>query len=72
MTDAAGVSALLIFGILGVFENAAKGVTYGIGLFGIPDGWKILFVIVPFTVAFQMIVNRSFSSALCPTRPSPS
>jgi ATP-binding cassette, subfamily B, heavy metal transporter len=63
MTDAAGVSALLIFGILGVFENAAKGVTYAIGLFGIPDGWKILFVIVPFTVAFQMIVNRPFSSA---------
>jgi ABC-type bacteriocin/lantibiotic exporter with double-glycine peptidase domain len=62
-TDAAGVSALLIFGVLGVFESIAKGVTYAIGLCGLPDGWKILFVIVPLTVAFQTLVNRSFSGA---------
>jgi ABC-type bacteriocin/lantibiotic exporter with double-glycine peptidase domain len=63
MTDAAGISALLIFGFLGVFENGVKGVTYIIGLFGIQDGWKILVVIVPLTVAFQTVVNRSFSNA---------
>jgi ABC-type bacteriocin/lantibiotic exporter with double-glycine peptidase domain len=62
-TDAAGVSALLIFGVLGVFESIAKGVTYAIGLCSLPDGWKILFVIVPLTVAFQTLVNRSFSGA---------
>jgi len=62
-TDAAGVSALLIFGVLGVFESGAKGITYAIGLCGLPDGWKILFVIVPLTVAFQTLVNRSFSGA---------
>jgi ATP-binding cassette, subfamily B, heavy metal transporter len=62
-TYAAGVSALLIFGVLGVFESIAKGVTYAIGLCGLPDGWKILFVIVPLTVAFQTLVNRSFSGA---------
>ncbi len=63
MTDAAGLSALLIFGVLGLFENGAKGLTYAIGLSGIPDGWKILLIIVPLTIAFQTLVNRSFSSA---------
>jgi ATP-binding cassette, subfamily B, heavy metal transporter len=63
MTDSAGVSALLIFGILGILENGAKGVTYAIGLCAIPDGWKILFIIVPLTMAFQTVVHRLFSSA---------
>jgi ATP-binding cassette, subfamily B, heavy metal transporter len=63
ITDAAGVSTLLIFGVLGVFENGAKGVTYAIGLWSIPDGWKVLFFIVPVTIAFQTLVNRLFSGA---------
>jgi hypothetical protein len=63
MSDAAGLSALLIFGILGVFENSAKAVTYAVGLCGIPDGWKILMIIVPLTILFQTLVNRSFASA---------
>ena len=63
MTDAAGLSALLIFGVLGIFENGVKGVTYAIGLCGIPDGWKVLFIIVPFTILFQTLVNRIFSDA---------
>jgi ABC-type multidrug transport system fused ATPase/permease subunit len=63
MSDAAGLSALLIFGILGVFENGAKAVTYAVGLCGIPDGWKILLIIVPLTILFQALVNRSFAGA---------
>ncbi|MBV8375453.1 MAG: ATP-binding cassette domain-containing protein [Verrucomicrobia bacterium] len=63
MTDAAGLSALLIFGVLGVFENGVKGVTYAIGLWNIPDGWKILVIIVPVAIVFQTLVNRVFSGA---------
>jgi ABC-type bacteriocin/lantibiotic exporter with double-glycine peptidase domain len=63
MTDTAGLSALLIFGVLGLFENGVKGATYAIGLCGIPDGWKILLIIVPLAIAIQTLVNRSFSNA---------
>jgi ABC-type multidrug transport system fused ATPase/permease subunit len=63
MSDAAGLSALLIFGVLGVFENGAKAITYSTGLFRIPDGWKILFLLVPLAVAVQVFVNRAFSGA---------
>jgi ABC-type bacteriocin/lantibiotic exporter with double-glycine peptidase domain len=61
MTDTAGVSALLIFGILGLFENGLKSLTYALGLCAIPDGWKVLWIIVPLTVVFQTLVNQSFS-----------
>src|ERR1700730_1494477 len=61
MTDSAGGSALLIFGILGLFENGLKSLTYALGLCAIPDGWKVLWIIVPLTVVFQTLVNRSFS-----------
>jgi ATP-binding cassette, subfamily B, heavy metal transporter len=63
MADAAGLSALLIFGILGFFESAAKGVTYAAGLCGIADGWKILLLMVPFAIAVQTLVNRAFSGS---------
>ncbi len=63
MGDAAGLSVLLIFGVLGIFENGTKAITYAIGLYRIPDGWKILFLLVPVAVASQLLVNRAFSGA---------
>jgi hypothetical protein len=60
MSDAAGLSALLTFGILGVFENGAQAVTYAAGLCGISDDWKLLLIIVQLTIVFRSLVNRSF------------
>jgi ABC-type bacteriocin/lantibiotic exporter with double-glycine peptidase domain len=60
-SDAAGLSAFLIFGILGVFENGVKAVTYSAGLCRIPEGWKVAAIIVPAAILIQGAVNRTFS-----------
>jgi ABC-type bacteriocin/lantibiotic exporter with double-glycine peptidase domain len=60
-SDAAGLSAFLIFGILGVFENGVKAVTYTAGLCRIPEGWKVAIMIVPVAILIQGAVNRAFS-----------
>jgi ABC-type multidrug transport system fused ATPase/permease subunit len=60
MTDASGLSGLLIFGIVRFAENVVKMGVYVYGLSRIQNGWVIVAVVFPVIVLFQSGVARLF------------
>ena len=60
-SDGSSLAALLIFGLVGFAEHAVRAIAYSVGLIAIPDGWRILVVIVVLAFFLQVIVARAFT-----------
>jgi ABC-type multidrug transport system fused ATPase/permease subunit len=63
ISDASSLSAFLVFGIVGVGEHLVRLITYVVGLWGIPGGWKIVFVVGGLGILFQTFVIKAFARA---------
>lgn len=60
MTDASGLSGLLIFGLVRVAENVVKMGVYVYGIWRIDNGWIIVAAVFPLILLFQSGVARFF------------
>ncbi len=63
VSDAPSLSALLIFGIVGIGEHLVRLVTYLVGLVAIPGGWKIVMVVGGLGILFQAVVVKAFAQS---------
>jgi ATP-binding cassette, subfamily B, bacterial len=60
VSDAPSLSALLVFGIVGIGEHLIRLTTYLIGLVSIPGGWRIVLVVGGLGFVFQATVVKAF------------
>ena len=63
VSDAPSLSAVLIFGIVGIGEHLARLITYLIGLIAIPGGWKVVLVVGGLGFLLQTVVVKAFADA---------
>jgi ATP-binding cassette, subfamily B, bacterial len=61
VSDAPSLSALLVFGIVGIGEHLIRLTTYLVGLVSIPGGWRIVLVVGGLGFLFQTAVVKAFA-----------
>jgi ATP-binding cassette subfamily B protein len=60
LADAAGLSAILIFGLVAAAESLLMIAVYAMRLWRLPNGWLVVVGLFPLVVIFQAVVARAF------------